>query len=287
LVISNLTLCPGANFSPGEDHVLSTLPDVYDRIGDYWLASLPIKVSNLSRLTKFNYARNIATELYLASIAVSIRDKSSHVIGSTDPKMSTISLPILSRANGAYQGESGEYPSSQIVPISSPPTPAQMPSLPSEGSATSTEVTGDSAILRLRQYAVSIAQPSRMGNSSLLSLWPSSPGEDPATYSWKADRQSGTDRWNHEGIDHRRRREESRRRKKTEKFLARGTAIESEVVSQPQSAPFGSQPAVALHAASSQTVNELPMTQLDRGLFGSRSVQAGRKRQTKRRAAGF
>lgn len=287
LVLSNLTLCPGVIFSPGKDAMLSTLLEVYDRIGDLWLTSLPIQVSNLSRLTKFKSARKIATELYLASVAVSLREKGSHVIESDNTEMSTISLPILSKANEMSQSESAQYASSQIGQISSPPTPTQTPTLLSEESAPSTEATRDSAILRLRQYAVSIVQPPRMGSSSLLSLWPSSPGQDPASYSWKADHHSANDEGDQGGEAHRRRREESRRQKRTEKFLSRGTVIGSEVVSQPPSAPFGSQPMVALHTTGSQAVNELPMTQPDRGLFGSRFVQAGNKRLTKRRAAGF
>lgn len=288
LVASDLAICPGLHFSSKEGLELSKLLQVYEHIGHYWLASLPIKVSNLSRLAKFRTARRISAELCLASIGVSLCHKGSRLTNSNNIEDRQVSLPILSKANASSQVDSQAYGSSYAIPDSSPPTPARTPTFASEGSVASTVAAEDPTILRLRQYAVTISEPPRIKNSSILSMWPSVPGQNPETYDWKAARHSPGDEERQEEKAHRRKGEEARRRKRTEKFLNREPVTRSGVISQPPpSAPFGSQPAIALHVPSSQTINELPMTQPDRGIFGSRSLQTAKKKQTKRRAAGF
>lgn len=253
------------------------------------MASLPLEVSNITRLTKFKAARKLAVEVCLSSVAVSLRDRSSHIEELVIDESGTNSLPVLTR--GSRDATWG-YGFSQITgsdsqePASSLPTPARTPTLQSSKLAAPKEAVIDPAILRLRQYAISIAQPSSIGASTLLSLWPASPGADPSTYTWKAGHQPVNDGDAVERNKHKRRREESRR-KKTERFLSGGIPLRLEASSQPAFPPFGSQPGIAHHASSSQIIDEQPMTQPDRGLFGSRSLQAKNKKPKKRRAAGF
>lgn len=287
-VLSDLTSCPGVKFHTNENRPSLNLLQVYDRIGDHWLASLPLEVSNITRLAKFKAARKLAVELYLSSVAVSIRDKSSHMEEPVVDESGTMSLRPVLNNDSATLG----YGSSQMTevesqePASSLPNPARSPNLQSSELAASREPLIDPAILRLRQYAVSIAQPSGIGSSALLFLWPSSPGADPSNYTWKSG-PSGNDGGADERYEHKRRRDESRRRKKTAKFLSGGIPIRPEASSQPAFPPFGSQPEIPHQTSSSQVINEQPMTQPDRGLFGSRSLISKNKKPKKRRAAGF
>jgi RNA polymerase I-specific transcription initiation factor RRN6 len=61
----------------------------------------------------------------------------------------------------------------------------------------------------------------------------------------------------------------------------------AEASSQPIVVPSGSQPEVTHNGFSSQTVEDIPMTQPDRGAFGSRSIQKSKKKPKKHRTAGF
>jgi RNA polymerase I-specific transcription initiation factor RRN6 len=295
-VLSNLNSCPGIDFPMAKDSSFSDLLQVYDQVGDHWMASLPLKLPNLSRLSKFKIARKIAVELCLSSVGVSLRNKYSQAIEPSDPETGKLSLPILSKAYELSREESPSSPSSQVTQGPSQdsgfglPTPARTPSLYSHASGTSTEPIEDLAILRLRQYALSIKSPPKMGKSALLSHWPPLPGMDPAEYKWEPVQKSSMEDDTGEVNDYRERRGEARRRRRTERFLNRERVTVSEVASRPAFTSFGSQPEIVQHATSSQTVDEFSMTQPDRGLFGSRSVQPGKKKQKKqkkRRAAGF
>ncbi len=167
------------------------------------------------------------------------------------------------------------------------PTPAQTPSLYSRATSAS-EHKEDPAISRLRQYAVSIRSKTDFGKSPILSQWPSVPGSDPANYSWAAKREAGDDGPNEAEREQRIRKEETRRRRRTEKFLNEESATPRKPVSQPMVViPSGSQPVVAHNGFSSQTVEDFPMTQPDRGAFGSRSIKTSKKKPKKARTAGF
>jgi RNA polymerase I-specific transcription initiation factor RRN6 len=125
------------------------------------------------------------------------------------------------------------------------------------------------------------------GKSTILSQWPSNPGSDPANYSWEAKQKGAEEDQNGAEREQRNRKEEARRRKRTEKFLNQERGQTAEATSQPMVVnPSGSQPVVAHNGFSSQTVEDVPMTQPDRGAFGSRSVQKSKKAK-KHRTAGF
>jgi len=235
----------------------------------------------------------------LSSISVSLRSKSSQAIGISEKQEDEGPvLPVRSKADEISQSSSSRLLASQT--ISDPlrvadlclPTPAQTPSLHFHGSIHSLhESTEDAAISRLRQYAVSIqcVQSLRPVKSALLSHWPSSPGVDPVQYSWEAKRDAPAANKQLEsgGEKDFLSRREARRHRKTERFLRRERASAAEAASQPVLSPFGSQPEVAHHSISSQIVDDLPMTQPDRGAFGSRSGLQSTKKQKRRRAAGF
>lgn len=247
------------------------------------MASLPLQVSNLARLSKFKVARKVAVELYLSLISVSIRNRSSQA-GEAPSIGGGVDLPPYSE--GAH--DSDLLTSSQIDMSPPPdagfslPTPSRTPSEYSHMSNDTSELAEDPSISRLRQYAVSIKSRLDLGEPALLSQWPSTPGVDPAQYSWRSMAEEAEDEF-----DSRRRRDEARRRRRTEKFLNRERPKESQASSQPTALHSGSQPELGQPAASSQSVGDVPMTQPDRGVFGARSSKPGKKKQGKRRAAGF
>ena len=289
LVVSNLTLCPGSKTPLTGNLKPPNFIDVYDRLVGQWIQSLPRDISNQARLTIFNITRKVAVEICLSAIAISYRDRSA------DPKRISIEneesiLPTSEASEEITQ----VLPSSQITAESlhdsgfGLPTPAQTPSLHSGGSVTSTDAVEDSAVLRLRQYAISMESPQVVNNPTLLSYWPSTPGLDPANFRWNPIPQSSmADEEADYKRDRKRRREEARRRRKTEKFLNEDARKAYGPASQPAAlASFGSQPQIARHAASSQIIDELPMTQPSRGMFGSRFVEGAKKKQ-RRRNAGF
>jgi RNA polymerase I-specific transcription initiation factor RRN6 len=282
LVLSDLTVCPGIGFSMVDGSGLSDLLKVYDQVGEFWMTSLPVKVSNLARLSKFKVARKVAIELCLSSIAVSHRRRA--------PQEAEMPLPGGEADLPLYNegpNDSGLLMSSpQITTNLSPevgfglPTPSRSPSVYSHVSNNSSEATEHPSISRLRQYAISIKSQPDLGESALLAKWPSSPGVDPTQYSWHPTAAGDGDE------NDSKRREEERRRRRTEKFLNRERIKSSQASPQPTLMRSGSQPELGQPATSSQTV-DVPMTQPDRGAFGARSVKSGKKKQARRRAAGF
>jgi RNA polymerase I-specific transcription initiation factor RRN6 len=285
LIISDLAACPAVGLPSAEDPKSPDLMKVYEQLVNKWIASLPLKVPNSARGSKFKIIRQMAVELCFSSVAISLENKLSKI---------SIALP----EEGMTLENSGEpatresslatFFSSQMsaAPDGNPeltlPTPTRTPSIYSHGTSAS-ELTEDPAVSRLRQYAISLKPRPDFGQSKLLLEWPSLPGVDPASYSYEAVQKKAAAENSGEEGNHRDKREAARRKRRTERFLQRNV----EAVSQPSFLPFGSQPPEVPHPDfSSQPVEELPMTQPDRGAFGSRSVK-GKKKRKKHRTAGF
>ena len=287
LLLSNLTLCPGIDLSLQDHKSFPGLMIVYDNIAEKWLA-LPKEALVLGGLAKFNIARKLAIELCLGSIGVSLCNKTVQEDPST-PEPNDIVLPILSRIYDPPQGDP-RIPSSHIRHSlshdngSNLPAPAQKPKLHSQESSSSGGPVDDPAVLRLRQYVASAKTPPTLGSSTLLSGWPASPGSDPSEYVWRGVQEdlAGAER----NLARLKRRQEARSQKTARNFLERGNIVAEHSLSQPLSGSFRNQGDGRKHAASSQPIEELPMTQPDRGLFGSRA-QLVVRRPKKRRAAGF
>ncbi len=266
---------------------------ICNQLIDNWMANLPPGVSSKARLSKFNVIRQTAVELFLSSFAVSLRSKAAD--SDIAPTQDDDDLALLeqeknygttresSPANFASQAVS--FPGRQ--PFFRLPTPAQTPSLYSRATSAS-ELKEDPAISRLRQYAVSVKSKPDFGNSTIFSQWPSTLGSDPAHYSWEARKKVADEDQVGEGTENWNRKEEARRRKRAEKFVNQERDRAAEALSQPMVViPRGSQPIVAHNGFSSQTVEDIPMTQPDRGIFGSRSIQKSKKKSKKHRTAGF
>ena len=283
IVVSGLTSCPAAILPSGENSTLPNLLAIYDELVDSWMTTLPPKVSVQARLSKHKIIRQLAIELGLSSVGISLQTKDTGLLVVAEEKdVDGVDMTgDIGRDSSPLLFSPEMTPASFSEPALSLPSPARTPSVYSHAT-TGSEIGENPAITRLRQHALSIKSQLDPGKSKLLVCWV--PGSDPAEYCWKKE-QKGDD--SEEAHDRRRRREEARRRKRTEKFLNRERARAHAPVaaeSQPVFLPFGSQPDVAL-GFSSQVVDELPMTQPDRGTFGSRITQKGKKQ--KRRNAGF
>ncbi|KFY81761.1 hypothetical protein V500_11121 [Pseudogymnoascus sp. VKM F-4518 (FW-2643)] len=278
---------------------LPNLSNVYDRLVNLWVTSLPKNTPAMARIAKEKVVRNVAADLCLSSILVSIRDKSVPLPTTAPQDLEEgpiLTLPI----HGGRPPPSPRTPSRSrfssqplqdhgFEPSSSYATPA-----PSE-SALSGEPAEDPAVARLRGYALSIKSLKPLGPTcaSILAQWPETPGSDPSTYVWRPDQISGAAEEEGDSDEEAARQKEEKRRKRTEKFLKRqkgvasprlGTVLSSQpplvVESQPAYRFAASQVTVA---SSSQADGGLPMTQPSAGAFGSRAG-LGKK---KKRKTGF
>ncbi|OBT53436.1 hypothetical protein VE04_06391 [Pseudogymnoascus sp. 24MN13] len=282
---------------------LPNLSNVYDKLVSLWVTSLPQNTPGMARIAKEKVVRNVAVDLCLSSIHVSIRDKSVPLPTTAAPQdleegPSLLTLPI----HGGRRPPARRTPcrsrfSSQPLqdhgfePSSSYATPA-----PSE-SALSGEPAEDPAIARLRGYALSIKSLKPLGPTcaSILAQWPETPGSDPSTYIWRPDQISGGADEEGDSDEEAARQREEKRRRRTEKFLKRQKGVASPrlatAVQSSQPPPVvESQPAYRFAASSqvmvqssSQVDGGFSMTQPSAGAFGSRAG-AGKK---KKRKTGF
>ncbi|KAM3074231.1 hypothetical protein ACMFMF_006252 [Clarireedia jacksonii] len=287
----------GSGIEIFEEEALQTYPDLlkmYDQLIDIWVTNLPHKTPGTVRLKKARQIQSIAMELCLSSLAISLRNEA------VEPTVLEHAEDYLGRASKDIdeisRASSPPFFSSQLPAQGtgdlhfSLPTPERTPSIYSHTSAATTDLVGDPTLSRLRQYAVSIASDIEVSpaKSSIIAQWPSVPGIDPATYSWEEIQKAAAAAASADE-DNRSRKERHRRRRRTERFLNSERASEAPYSSQPVSHPLGSQPVVQ-NIYSSQPVNEMPMTQPDRGAFGGRPASAaapGKNKPKKRRAAGF
>lgn len=267
------------------------LSDIYDKLVDLWVSCLPRRTPGQARLAKEKLVRVIATELCLSSLGVFIRDKSVILPKAAELQEETdFVLPVRTKPDSSETVDGISTQTPLAVPVSSLPTPVATPSLPSNDSAASfQEPAEDRAISRLRGYALSIKSQPPLGGSrsAILAHWPSAPGADPSKYSWEASRKVAVEEeeLNSDEEDALiRQQEQDRRRRRTERLLKRQRVNTIDAASQPLPAlAFGSQPDPAQHPVSSQSV-DIPMTQPDKGAFGSRLGPKGFK---KRRTMGF
>lgn len=291
-VLSNLAAYRGIHLTPNEESTEPEALAIFNQLIDSWIITLPKNVSAKARLSKFKIIRQTAVELFMSSFVVSLRNKAAAVNLTPFPNdEDNLALPELGRDHGLTRESSPARFSSQMAPphgrqpIFNLPTPAQTPSLYSRA-ASASGLKEDPAVTRLRQYALAIKAKPDSGKSPILSQWPSAPGSDPAKYSWEMKKKAG-DEDQSEDAREKRKKEEARRRRRTEQFLNQEKFGAPGPSSQPMEIiPAGSQPLIAHHGLSSQTVDDMAMTQPDRGAFGSRSVQKSRKK-VKKRTAGF
>lgn len=289
LAVRDLTLGTGIKFPENDQATYADPLKIFDQLVGYWMTSLPIEFPNIVRHAKFKVIRQLAMDLCLNSIGISLQDRAlDHVVETAPIDEETVAASLSKDGRLTRENSPLLFSSQRVATQDDPgltlPTPNQTPSLYSQATSAS-GLAEDASIARLRQYAPSIkAKPefSANTNASVLSHWPSALA-DPAEYSYESAKKV----WaaaNTEDDDARSSRKvKARRRRRTEEFVK---AVEP-AVSRRLTLTAGSQPEIIEKMFSSQPVNEVPMTQPDRGAYGSRSVQQAKKKVKKARTAGF
>jgi RNA polymerase I-specific transcription initiation factor RRN6 len=286
LVTSNLTTLPSVNFpiAPNPQALFFDFLNIYDQLVDAWMAHLPSQVSVPSRLVKHKMIRQISIDLGLSSIGISFLRSNA-----TSPADEDTGKPgelFHGRNERSTDNDSGFFsPEMTPLPSQRPSFSGRLitrtPSMYSQATDASSQTSEDPAIGRLRKYAVSIGSQPDPGRSKILSQW--TVGADPSTYSWEAAKRAFMPPESGNEDSRKTRRENSRRRRLTEKFLSRQSSRATTAEPQPLAMRTDNQPAPH-YDFSSQPESNMPMTQPDRGAFGSRTAQKSKK---KRRNAGF
>lgn len=243
--------------------------ETYNHLVDEWVALLPHGedgIPDATRVLKERSVRGIALELLLARLI-----RISNV-------PSTGRLP---ESTGAHQSQREPVPSSQHSRqrLSS----SQMTYSQREGAQDKAKEAPARNYIALSTYTVfkePRPMPRNVGN--LLSHWKT--GVDPATYEWQKTSRLLDDEGNRTGS-----RTPRRVRKKRSQLTP---APEASSLPPTPVAPMirtWSQPDQPLMpiASSQPTLDEAPMTQVERGQFGTREAKKSSKVKKKRRAAGF
>lgn len=239
----------------------SDLVDAYDSLVNDWVSSLPHDIPVRTRIMKENAARSVAADLVLSQITVTRGwdgpKQTRHEVQTTDSDMADFLRASEITPSGELEAGSTTQPSrSQTYP-------------------------GLSSLTTFNEQ-----QQMPQNVATMLSHW--QPGTNPASYDWQATVQEQAS-----GSETPRRTSRSRSRM----TLSRSPGIGS---STPPATPS------ALHAvrhwdsqldsasaplkleSSQATEEDVPMTQMERGVFGGR--EAARKsgfKARKKRAAGF
>lgn len=276
--------------SSSEHQSAVDLSKTYDVMINEWLASLPQGIPNSTRRMKEKVIRGVALDLILARLVrISNRpsdDGTSHAGESadTDHVMEDSSLldqgaalPIRS-SRVPVSSQSPEKPRLTTKCIGAQPRRDEAPTAPSE------QVSAP--VYSSLSAFTTFNKPRRMPRNvtNLLSHW--KPGVDPATYEWQktshALEEEETQRTSGPGTPRR------GRKKRTQQSMAPEASTLPPTPVAPLIRAWGSQPERAVFplVSSQLTVDEAPMTQTERGLFGVREGKKSSKAK-KKRAAGF
>lgn len=269
----------------------------YEQLVTDWVTSLPHGshgIPNQTRVLKEKMIRGIALDLCLARI-VRISNTADH------NKASQVS-------ESANQGRAAVKPvtSSRGTAVSLLSSQLQLPSSQTVGTekdssqALSSEKTPDEQAKEAPMYSnlatfTTFREPRRLPRNVALLLSHWKPATDPSTYEWTKTSQmlenEESQRISGPGTPRHARRRRSRSRPVAPEATATATATSLPPTPiAPMIRAWGSQPtnAPSISLTSSQpTVDDVSMTQVERGQFGAREVKKSSKAKKKRRAAGF
>ncbi|KAI9370939.1 RNA polymerase I-specific transcription initiation factor RRN6-like protein [Aspergillus egyptiacus] len=261
---------------------------VYDRLVNHWLVDLPANIPGRARIAKEKAIRHLLADLILAQIisARSITELESTAIGDgrqTGPSAGglisscrTVDERFLLETPVAQNSE----PQASITTTRSASALRDYtyPDREAEESATLTTLSAYTTFDR--------GGPSSRDTERILSHW--KPGSAPTTYTFVSEESQ---------LAARVRASRRKSRKKISKVM--NTLSLEPSIPLPVSSPVpavrdwssqadNSQPPI-IRLQNSQTTDDLPMTQVERGAFGSREAnrKIGMKAKRKKRAAGF
>lgn len=248
-------LFSGIRITSGQDPSKLDLLKTYDGLVQEWVASLPSNIPNGVRVMKEKMIRRIALELLLSRI-VRISDRTTK----NRQEIATSQEPASSM-------QSSQLPSSQSTPLGSA-KPRKNPVFSYSSLSTFTHFK------RPRHMPVNVG--------SLLAQW--EPGANPSGYDWQKSSLLVDEDTQRASRSHRR-----ERKKRSQQSSAPDAVVLPPTPVAPLIRAWGSQPdqAPAFLQSSQPTVDEAPMTQMERGQFGTRDTTKSAKPKKKRRAAGF
>lgn len=266
---------------------------IYDRLVSAWLSNLPHNIPGRTRITKERIIRKLAADLVLARINIArklpdeVNENHLDIPGGVELSNPETSFDLHEVATP----RSSSFPAPERDGTSRSDLAAANSSFSGFQPTKGNRVPVYSSLSSLTMFK---HQPSMSRNvEAMLSHWV--PGTDPATYDWQRMVYSVEE-------------EESQRRSRsaTPKNKLRKKTPQRNIMSSPAPPPVS--PAVpAIYGQSSQPTSggshrgilqssqvtavdeDLPMTQVERGLFGGREAnrRSIMKTKKKKRAAGF
>lgn len=262
------------------------LVDIYDRLINDWLAVLPYDIPGRTRIMKEKTIRSVVADLALAQISVT--HPSSQANGeATVNAPSQTNEPLSDPVIPSFPADQDPAPPDMNASAGGSAREDGVPAIAEDLAAVCTSLSALTTF--------SSKRPLSKSTTSMLRHWRL--GTDPTTYSWHRTTQVL------DGEDPQRALKMSgsqRRPRKKPPGGSQGASHHPTGLAPPASSAvpvvrdWGSQPEnserPALRLQSSQPVeDDLPMTQVERGMFGGR--EAGRKvalkTRKKKRAAGF
>ncbi|EAW07943.1 uncharacterized protein ACLA_026600 [Aspergillus clavatus NRRL 1] len=280
------------------------LINIYDLLINDWLSNLPHDIPGRSRLTKERIIRNLTAELILTHIIIKRKinneaEPSRLIANASREDLESSFLPANPGSTSAFGMDERRLPLSTVSPEDRELQQADrhMITQNDDLAQTSNVAGGIIEVEPVYTRLASVTSVNTEGSLSrsaanVLSHW--KVGSDPAAYNWQRTTQILEE-------------EETQNRPKamTPKRRLRKKVLQSTPLSSSQLPPessaapsvreWGSQPEVnepsrIIQLQSSQAIEEdLPMTQVERGMFGGREASRKTfiKARKKKRAAGF
>lgn len=250
----------------------------YDSLVNTWLSALPHDIPGRTRIMKEKTIRRIAGDLALTRVIMA--RESGYGLEESDSGRALNQRGDSGVFDGTA-GNSNSEPTSGTAPQSSARTET-------DGTATH-ETNGIYTSLSSHTDSIDKRTPPR-SVASILCHWPT--GADPATYDWQNIATT---------LDaeepHRAARSTTPKVVRQKKLQGHGVALDSSATNEPPATytprVWGSQTQAGESSRaiqSSQVMEEdLPMTQMERGIFGGRDAErrGAAKARKKKRAAGF
>ncbi|KAJ5281936.1 hypothetical protein N7478_007308 [Penicillium angulare] len=262
--------------------------DTYGRLMKEWLSRLPHGIPNHTRLFKERIVRGVALDLVFSRL-IQIKNNPKVI---KPPQTTGTMIPVEGTPGIVSQDAGQELASSQLPSSQVTVTDNQDDhnSQDTAGDAISSKYPSLSAFTTFKPpFRGTRARSQNVAN--LLAHWEQ--GADPSTYDWEMISQAQSDMG--KGELNKPRRKSRKKRPQPSQLSQRpqvtprfdGTSLPPTPVA-PIPRVWGSQPVQPFLMASSQpTVDGAPMTQTERGQFGTREAIKSNKTKKKRRAGGF
>jgi RNA polymerase I-specific transcription-initiation factor len=271
-----------------------SVEDLFHRLSERWVATLPLSTDNRIRLSKDRLARSVAADLALASMAIGPCMETTFAMDTTEPQR---------RQHESIHPDIDELPSSPPSLAGEPPVRRELgfqASVPAPAPAP----TEDPACARLRKYGVLSKPIIPLSTSTvltdMLAHLPTDINVDPSSYSWRETEARLATSHAEEAAEKLHPRQEAARRKKVKKLAAaqkrrleaqRQISQAAELDFAPPTITMSSQFPAQREVQSSQTrlvededVIPVVMTQPVTGTFGSRIGPAGKAQGFKKKA---